>query len=52
MTNIEYFRTASKAELSEYLCAIMYPDCANCLATEHCYNGHNGMPEWLEDEHE
>lgn len=48
MTNLEMIKESSVGEMVEFLCTLA--DCEQCPARELCYDGHNGMREWLEKE--
>lgn len=52
MTNFEAIKDMSLKELADFLCTLNRDDCSECIASKYCYRGHNGMPYWLEAEHE
>lgn len=50
MTNLEYIRTCTTAELVGLLCIELETDCLRCVARGYCYNGHTGFIGWLDEE--
>lgn len=48
MTNLEWFRIASKKDIAEFLCH--GKDCYACEAYAFCQDGCNGFLDWLEQE--
>ena len=49
MTNYEMIKQSSIKEMAEFLC-INCEDCEGCPANNLCFDGYNGMKEWLEKE--
>ena len=49
MTNLEYIRTCTTAELADLLCAELDMNCFNCVARGYCYDGHTGFIDWLDE---
>ena len=48
MTNIEYIRSMTDAELAAFLCDLAAGDgCHDCPANAFCESGKNGMREYL-----
>lgn len=48
MTNLEYIRSMTDAELAAFLCDLTACEsCDECMAYNHCSAEHNGMDEWL-----
>lgn len=55
MTNLKYIQTCSKEQLTKFLCELFEgaPDvCSYCPASKHCFIGHTGFQDWLDDERE
>jgi len=53
MTNYEYIKSCSKEQLIKFLCDLFHADiCSFCPASKHCFIGHTGFQDWLDDEHE
>ena len=50
MTNLEYIRTCTTAELVDLLCVELDMYCSDCVARGYCYNGHTGFIDWLDEE--
>ena len=46
MTNGDKIRSMSDKELSRELCKIAGV-CADCIAQDMCYEGHNGFEKWV-----
>lgn len=52
MTNAEDIRSMDNADLAEFLCKYFQCDEQHCPATVYCWNAHNGMTDWLNEEAE
>lgn len=54
MTNADRIRAMSDEELANFLCNIIPGTvrnvCSECIATDYCYHGHNGMIDYLMEE--
>lgn len=49
MTNYEYLKTATKEEISHFLCG-MFDECEHCPVRDHCFYGYTGFKAWLDKE--
>lgn len=50
ITNLDFFRTATKNQIAYLLCNIISQNCGQCIAADHCFFKHNGYMDWLDDE--
>lgn len=53
MTNFDKIAILNKKEVAKIFCRFMgelgEDGCEACVASKYCYNGHNGMEEWLDE---